>query len=37
MKFEVEKLSIEKKSKVLEHHEICEIIDKYLDDFNSQI
>ena len=37
MKFEVEKLSIDKKSKVLEHHEICEIIDKYLDDFNSQI
>ena len=37
MKFEVEKLSIDKKSKVLKHHEICEIIDKYLDDFNSQI
>lgn len=37
MKFEVEKLNVGKKSKVLEHHEICEIIDKYLDDFNSQI
>ena len=37
MKLEVEKLSVDKKSKVLEHHEICEIIDKYLDDFKSQI
>ena len=35
MKFEIEKLGVDKKSKVLKHHEICEIIDKYLDDFKS--